>query len=785
MAARGISLFLPENHNIEREDSYESVLFLFDGRGIMTDNKKQSDKPIFELLAPAGSMEIFRAVIAAGADAVYLGGDQFGARAYANNFTREEVLEAIDYAHLHGRKVYMTVNTLLKNQEIKEQLFDYLLPFYERGLDAVLVQDFGALSFIREAFCDLPVHTSTQMTVTSADGAGLLAGLGATRVVMAREVSLAEMKQIQEETGVELEAFVHGALCYCYSGQCLLSSMIGGRSGNRGRCAQPCRLPYSVLDDKHREYLSDSYVLSLKDLCGLEDLHRLHEAGVYSLKIEGRMKQIPYAAGIVSYYRKYIDLYQEMIAGGENIAEVAASFQVEPADQRDVFSLGNRCGFTDGYYDRQNGSDMVTFTKPSYEKQDEALQQKIVEKYSVGACKIEIDGHLILRKGEAATFALRGAGAQVEVSGMEVMEALKKPLLKSDVQERMQKTGDTPFTIEKLTIDMQEGVFLPNGALNQLRRDGIAALERELLQSFHRNPEAAVRPDNALKSIAGDAPALSQGRIICLTEKRELLPIILERNFVSTVYLDAGAYDTKRFLEELKADVMQCKDAGKEVCLALPRIFRQKTAALYLEYVKELKELPLDGIVVRTYEELEFVKNRLQGIDIILDHGMYTYNDYAVRAFAKLGASRNTVPLELNGKELAHRDNRFSEMVVYGHYPLMTSAQCVHGNTKGCDHTPTVTYLRDRYKMQFPVKNFCCDCYNVVYNSLPTMLFTRMEELHRAGIQSFRLDFSVETGQKAEQVLDLFEQFASGKIHAYPKEWQERYTGGHYRRGVE
>ena len=282
----------------------------------------------FELLAPAGSFAIFKAVIAAGADAVYVGGSRFGARAYADNFSEEELLEAIDYAHLYGRKVYLTVNTLLKNSETDE-LYDYLLPFYERGLDAVLVQDFGVLTVIHRMFPELPIHTSTQMTVTSAEAARIFSNMGVTRMVMARELSLEEMKQIHEETGMELEAFVHGALCYCYSGQCLFSSMLGGRSGNRGRCAQPCRLPYAVLDENHKKYRDDCYVLSLKDMCGIGDLNKLAESGVYSLKIEGRMKQISYAAGVVSYYRKYIDAFLEN-----------GSYTVLKADWKAIADLG-------------------------------------------------------------------------------------------------------------------------------------------------------------------------------------------------------------------------------------------------------------------------------------------------------------------------------------------------------------------------------------------------------------------------------------------------------------
>ena len=300
----------------------------------------------FEVLAPAGSFQTFKAVIEAGADAVYVGGSSFGARAYADNFTEEELLQAIDYAHLRGKKVYLTVNTLLKNKEINDELYDYLLPFYLKGLDAVLVQDFGALSYIHKAFPDLPIHTSTQMTVTGIEGVRLLQSYGVTRVVMARETSLAEMKKIHEATGMELEAFVHGALCYCYSGQCLFSSLLGGRSGNRGRCAQPCRLAYTVMDENHKELLKDSYILSMKDMCGIRDINELKEAGVYSLKIEGRMKRPEYAAGVVSFYRKYVDSLKP----------------VSDSDYNKLKSLGNRCGFTDKYYFDHNAKDMITYT---------------------------------------------------------------------------------------------------------------------------------------------------------------------------------------------------------------------------------------------------------------------------------------------------------------------------------------------------------------------------------------------------------------------------------------
>ena len=268
-----------------------------------------------ELLAPAGSYETFCAVIAAGADAVYVGGTAFGARAYANNFSEEELLKAIDYAHVHNRKLYLTVNTLFKEKELTEQLYSYLLPYYKQGLDAVIVQDIGAMKFIREHFPDLEIHTSTQMTVTNRYGAQMMKELGANRIVTAREMSFVEIEDIAKHVDVEIESFVHGALCYCFSGQCLFSSMIGGRSGNRGRCAQPCRLPYAVVDEKNKVMNNPKkpYILSLKDLCTVKLIPQLVKAGVYSFKIEGRMKQTEYAAGVVEIYRKYIDLYLEEI----------------------------------------------------------------------------------------------------------------------------------------------------------------------------------------------------------------------------------------------------------------------------------------------------------------------------------------------------------------------------------------------------------------------------------------------------------------------------------------
>lgn len=297
-----------------------------------------------EILAPAGSVEGMRAAVAAGCDAVYMGGSRFGARAYAQNPEEDEMLEALAYCHLHGVKLYMTVNTLLKSREIENSLFSFLHPYYEAGLDAVIVQDMGVLRFISRYFPELPIHASTQMSLTMGQGAEEMKKYHVTRMVPARELSIEELSSMRKDTELELEVFVHGALCYCYSGQCLFSSMLGGRSGNRGRCAQPCRMPYRSVEAK----TNAPYLLSPKELCNIALLPELIEAGVDSFKIEGRMKRPEYTAFVTSVYRKYVDLYCSMGAEGYRNYLVEHNREWQE-DLRCLAELYNRDGFTHGY----------------------------------------------------------------------------------------------------------------------------------------------------------------------------------------------------------------------------------------------------------------------------------------------------------------------------------------------------------------------------------------------------------------------------------------------------
>ncbi len=744
-------------------------------------NQKKDKK--LELLAPAGSMETFKAVIHAGADAVYLGGNAFGARAYANNFSEEELLSAIDYAHIHGRQLYLTVNTLFKEQELNQQLYDYLLPYYKQGLDAVIVQDIGAFSFIREAFPDLEIHTSTQMTVTNRYGAQFMKDMGASRVVTAREMSFAEIKDISDHVDVEIESFVHGALCYCFSGQCLLSSMLGGRSGNRGRCAQPCRLPYEVYDHSRKKAIKTApYVLSPKDLCTIEYIPELAESGIFSFKIEGRMKQAEYAAGVVSVYRKYMDRYLEYGKEG---------FRVLPEDAKKLFDFGNRSGFTKGYYEKHNGKDMITFEKPNHAKGNEALQNEIKEKYIQNEIKEKIKGKLILNKEFPAKMEIACKGVCVSVEGDMVQAALKQPLSPEKIEENAKKTGNTPFEFSELVVESEPDIFMPMKSINQLRRDALEALEDKLTESYRRRePEQTIKTERAVESEQTEkaeqtAEAENKERLIVSIEQRKQLPVVLAYKETDDVYLDNSCYGRADFAKLLEQDVAAIHNAKKLAYYIMPTIFRKRSSDFYLGQLELLKNCGLDGIVVKSYDALYFVTNKLPDMPVICDQNLYTYNNRAVKTLAEQKPLRLTVPFELNRGEIKQRDNQDSELMIYGYLPLMTSAQCVHANTGKCDKTPGVIYLKDRYGKYFPVKNNCMECYNTLYNTTPLMLFSYGRELRNAGIRAFRLAFTVEQEAEIKEVFKLYHEVFRKETSRLNDLYSGEYTNGHYKRGVE
>lgn len=746
-----------------------------------------------ELLAPAGSLKTLKAVIHAGADAVYLGGSMFGARAYANNFNEEELLEAIRFGHIHGRKIILAVNTLLKEYELG-QLYDYLHPYYEAGLDAVIVQDMGVMEFIKTHFPNLPIHTSTQMTITNVEGARLLKEQGVERVVTAREMSLEEIQRIHDEVGVELESFIHGALCYCYSGQCLFSSIIGGRSGNRGRCAQPCRLSYEVLQgEKSLTGHHATPILSLKDMCTLPFLYELADHGVYSFKIEGRMKTPEYAAGVVSIYRKYMDSYLD-----------GSRIPVEKKDIRALLELGNRGGFTNGYYYHHNDSDMLSGESASHNKSEGVLQDNIRREYVDTELKEKIKGKLILNKECPAKIEVQYGKVKVSYQGDMVLVAQNRPLTKEVVTEKITKTGNTPFVFENLEVTMDDDIFMPVNQLNQLRRGALEALEEALLKPYERTLPELVETSSAetdrrttgnaikekqisgqsLSQTSGQQSAGSSTEVRVLIEDAEQLPAVLKADFVDTVYLDCMLYTRENLIRKLSEDIDRVHASDKKAFYVFPFIFRQQTSLFYEKIMPELKKLPLDGIMVRSLDEIAFIKEwGNENWQMVSDSNLYTYSNEAAEYFYRLGMIQDTIPVELNRKEILKRENSRSEMIIYGRLPLMITAQCIHKNTLGCMHQHKVLNLKDRYSVHFPVKNFCPECYNVIYNSLPVCLFKEDVTVKKIAPAAVRLSFTTETEEETEQILTIYGDIYKngGILGQLPMEC----TNGHFKRGVE
>ena len=746
-----------------------------------------------ELLAPAGSLKTLKAVIHAGADAVYLGGSMFGARAYANNFNEEELLEAIRFGHIHGRKIILAVNTLLKEYELG-QLYDYLHPYYEAGLDAVIVQDMGVMEFIKTHFPNLPIHTSTQMTITNVEGARLLKEQGVERVVTAREMSLEEIQRIHDEVGVELESFIHGALCYCYSGQCLFSSIIGGRSGNRGRCAQPCRLSYEVLQgEKSLTGHHATPILSLKDMCTLPFLYELADHGVYSFKIEGRMKTPEYAAGVVSIYRKYMDSYLD-----------GSRIPVEKKDIRALLELGNRGGFTNGYYYHHNDSDMLSGESASHNKSEGVLQDNIRREYVDTELKEKIKGKLILNKECPAKIEVQYGKIKVSYQGDMVLVAQNRPLTKEVVTEKITKTGNTPFVFENLEVTMDDDIFMPVNQLNQLRRGALEALEEALLKPYERTLPELVETSSAetdrqttgnaikekqisgqsLSQTSGQQSADSSTEVRVLIEDAEQLPAVLKADFVDTVYLDCMLYTRENLIRKLSEDIDRVHASGKKAFYVFPFIFRQQTSLFYEKIMPELKKLPLDGIMARSLDEIAFIKEwGNENWQMVSDSNLYTYSNEASEYFYRLGMMQDTIPVELNRKEILRRENSRSEMIIYGRLPLMITAQCIHKNTLGCMHQHKVLNLKDRYSVHFPVKNFCSECYNVIYNSLPVCLFKEDVTVKKIAPAAVRLSFTTETEEETEQILTIYGDIYKngGILGQMPMEC----TNGHFKRGVE
>lgn len=719
-----------------------------------------------EVLAPAGDFDTLQAAIEAGADAVYVGGKKFGARAYAKNFSEEELVAAIDYVHLHGRKIYLTVNTLIKEREFDE-LYDYLLPYYEHGLDAVIVQDVGAMDYIMKQFPGLGIHASTQMTITNSISAQYLESIGVERVVPARELSLKEIRKIRDNTSLEIECFVHGALCYCYSGQCLLSSMIGGRSGNRGQCAQPCRLPYQV---NHEKKAKD--ILSLKDLCTIHLIPELIESGITSFKIEGRMKQPSYVALVTKMYRKYVDLY---INCGKN------GFRVSESDEQELKNAYQRRGYCDGYYRRHNGKEMLSLERP---KQDVQKEWKPEAKR-----KEKISGKLVLRTGEQTSLLLQFRGIEVQVYGGEAQMAANQPISRERVEKQMKKTGNTPFEFEHLDVEITGNVFVPIQILNDLRRTGLERLEKEYVQSYHRDTVdridrkeiVSIKDEEKAELQANSLDDSITGDIRVSVETVGQFRTVLNHSFVSIIYVEDALWANPEFRDEIKELIRNANNAGKKVYFAMTRIFRTEAERFYEKYFDSLKEY-FDGILVRNMEAYLYVKKKDCSLPVVLDAGVYQWNHCAKNFWMNREIEHATAPVELNFWELKELGIEHAELIVYGYQPVMISAGCVKKHTGKCDAKSTYTWLTDRYHNKNLIKNECVFCYNVIYNSMPLMLFDQTEDLGHLNPESLRLQFSFESEAETKHIMELAEQSLVKNMNLDLSDLQ--YTRGHFRRGV-
>lgn len=754
-----------------------------------------------ELLAPAGGYETMVAAFNAGADAVYLGGSKFGARAYADNFDTEQVLDAIRYAHLHDKRIYMTVNTLVKEREFG-QVYDFMVPFADQKLDGVIVQDLGVMRLIRDEFPDIELHASTQQTVTGVYGAKLLKDLGCCRVVPARELSLMEMKAIREKADVEVEAFIHGAMCYCYSGACLFSSMVGTRSGNRGRCAQPCRLPYQLQGTKTS---GETYPLSLKDMCTINIIPELLDAGIDSFKIEGRMKKPEYAAGVTALYRKYIDKYYE-----DKNADMTASKE----DMEILKGLYLRTGISEGYYHQHNGRNMVTISSPAYNGTSDKVLNLVKEKYLTGEKKIEcsLDAYLTLGEPMVLTMTVEKNGETIieTVTGSQVQAASKRPMDEASVIKQFEKLGNTPFVLNNINVVIEDlgnrsGIFVAVSELNELRR----SLVQKMLDKLTDTSDTKEVSANRTIAKEYEKPSTSRkkaGLFHILVNTNEQLEAVIEKikdySEAVRVYVDSdlffklSEYNTSE-LEKLKSK------AKAEFIVALPFVTREEDhdGTKDIEKIaKSLEKSVFNGVLVRNLEQLGFLRELDFAGSVVLDYGVYMWNGEASSLAMEMErgdfkVDELSVPLEVTFHEALEAADSIMEKSglplsynIYGRTPMMISAGCVKKTLDKCggrlhEFNREKLTLVDRMGNSLPVTTNCRNCYNVIWNAHPTSLHKKLDSIRNAGkFDYLRIDLTTETRKESADILSAFLYGDQDKLSSLD---EKGYTTGHFKREVE
>lgn len=706
-----------------------------------------------ELLAPAGNYEALIGAVNAGCDAVYLGGTKYGARAYAENFSDEEIIRGISYAHLFGVKVYLTVNTLIKESEFEDTL-SYISRFYESGLDACIVQDLGLISVFHEHFPDMELHISTQAFATDINSVRLYKSLGASRVVLARELSLQEIKYIKENEEIELETFIHGAMCYSYSGQCLLSSCLGKRSGNRGRCAGPCRLPYTINKSKEEE---TAFFLSMKDQCTLMMIPKLIEAGIDSLKIEGRMKKPEYTAFVTGIYRKYINRY----------ISNPSDYKVDKSDIEDLKHMYLRSEIGEGYYNRFNSRDMISLQSPAYLGNDDKLMDRVREKYISTPKKLPISIFATSEVGKKLSVTFMHEDKSVSVEGHTVLKADKCPLTQKDLAERLSKLGDFPFYADFVEVNIDGEGFVPVKEINELKRSAAVLLlelcsKKESAVSFNNNFRLKTHQKNVF-------------------EAKPIVAVYTAEQLTAAASFDWDFYiavNHSLFSDESLLSII--KENRDRIFILMPHVFRKKDLSYFEDILNKSEKLGILGVYARNLSELFILNQKAYSGIIISGSFNYSWNKEAYNFIDGL-CDALIQPIELSAYELKDINGNFYEFT-YGKYPLMHSANCVINTSVGCqkNNGNSFAYIEDRMHVNFPIFRDCSVCENILFNSVPTSLHDEAL-LGKIDKNKALFVFTDESGKDVYKILDLFKN-AFDQIKIEP---DYSYTKGYRKRGVE
>ena len=693
-----------------------------------------------ELLAPAGSMEALRAAVCNGADAVYLGADTFNARINARNFSAADLQEAVVYCHVRGVKVHLTLNTLVLDREMPRAA-ELIRLAASCGVDAFIVQDLGVVSLCRQLAPDVPIHASTQMSIHSLEGVMEAATLGCSRVVLARELPAEEIAHICKKSPVEIEVFVHGALCMCYSGQCYLSSVIGRRSGNRGQCAQPCRLPYG-----YGRFESTRYPLSLKDNCLAGELDELRRMGVASIKIEGRMKRPEYVAIVTRAYRTVLN-------GGK----------LMPSDLQELETAFSRQGFTDGYFRGQTGSDMFGRRQEGEDTADLFASARAT--YEQGEPqRIGVRFYAMIRRGEPAQLAVEDPdGNLCRARGPVPEQAVYRSLTPQDLEQQLKKTGGTPYLCTAVRSSLDPDLMLPASAINAMRRDVIAELTAKRGRAAPARLNAYDEPPR-YDGIAGE-PQLT----IAVRTAGQITSRMLSMK-PTVLYVP---------LSELAEhpDLPQRVSVETQLAAILPRVIWSGELAPVARQLRTVYEMGVRQVLAGNLGQLHIA--RAAGFAVRGDFGLNIVNSRAIRYLREQGLDSQLLSFELTLPQIRDISKAVpAELLIYGRLPLMLMENCVMKNRTGICACQTGTVrLVDRVGEEFPIVKDPGTCRNVLLNGKKLYLLDKKDALRGMGLWALRLQFTTENPGEIDKVLMDYQGRAVFDAGSY--------TRGLYSRGVE